>query len=286
MINNYFYLSILISLINIVLLLNNSYVFAIDSNYLRGVAQDTDLNLRNLNDGRELASKEYEFINLQLASYLVNENFLNVTLWIKSLNKLTIGNLSAGNVTYGILINSDPSSNTGKDGVDYQFEINLNNKNKQIIKELKEISNEGYTKRIKTYKDDYNKILEEGNNYINLDLDLKDILSPKVFKVLFYAIYETASSRTTTNNINNESFRIIDYLRWVNIPPPEVDITFKPEFINLVQGKDEVITIFTNSKSISDIFVHFYIQNQPKDLDINFSNNYIVLPSCCTYIDG
>ena len=35
MINNYFYLSILISLINIVLLLNNSYVFAIDSMFKR-----------------------------------------------------------------------------------------------------------------------------------------------------------------------------------------------------------------------------------------------------------
>jgi hypothetical protein len=57
------------------------------------------------------------------------------------------------------LINSDPSSNTGKDGVDYQFEIKLNNKNKQIAKELKEISNEGYTKRIKAYNENYNKIL-------------------------------------------------------------------------------------------------------------------------------
>jgi hypothetical protein len=258
--------------------MNNFYLYAIDSSYLRGVAQDTDLNLRNLNDGKEIVSKEYEFINLQSASYLVNENFLNVTLWTKSLDKLTSGNLSDGNVTYGILINSDPSSNTGKDGVDYQFEIKLNNKNKQIAKELEEISNEGYTKRIKTYNEDYNKILEEGNNFINLDLGLKDILSPEVFKVLFYAIYEDSSS-STINNTNYESFRIIDYLRWVNIPPPEVNITFKPEPINLIQGKDEIITIFANSKSVSDIFVHFYIQNQPKDLDINFSNNYIVVPS-------
>jgi hypothetical protein len=163
MINNYFYLLILISVINIIFLINNFHVYAIDSNYLRGVAQDTDLNSRNLNDGKELVSKEYEFINLQSASYLVNENFLNVTLWTKSLDKLTSGNLSDGNVTYGILINSDPSSNTGKDGVDYQFEIKLNNKNKQIAKELREISNEGYTKRIKIYNEDYNKILEEGN---------------------------------------------------------------------------------------------------------------------------
>ena len=46
-----------------------------------------------------------------------------------------------------------------------------------------------------------------------------------------------------------------------------------------MQGKDEVVTIFANSKSMSDIFIHFYIQNKPKDLEINFSNNYMVFPS-------
>ena len=143
-----------------------------------------------------------------------------------------------------------------------------------MIKELREISNEGYTKRIKAYTDAYYKILEKGNNYITMDLDLKDILSPKVFKVLFYAIYESPN-----NNKNNDSSRFIDYLRWVNIPPPEVTITAKPESINMIQGEDEVVTIFANSKSVSDIFIHFYFQNQPKDLDINFSDSYIVLPS-------
>ena len=54
---------------------------------------------------------------------------------------------------------------------------------------------------------------------------------------------------------------------------------FKLESINLVQGNDKVVTIFANSKSISDIFIHFYIHNEPNDLEINFSNNYIVLPS-------
>ena len=47
----------------------------------------------------------------------------------------------------------------------------------------------------------------------------------------------------------------------------------------MIQGEDEVVTIFANSKSVSDIFIHFYFQNQPKDLDINFSDSYIILPS-------
>ena len=54
-----------------------------------------------------------------------------------------------------------------------------------------------------------------------MDLDLKDILSPKVFKVLFYAIYKSPNNK----NKNNNSSRFIYYLRWVNIPPPEVTIT-------------------------------------------------------------
>jgi hypothetical protein len=205
MINNYYFISILlISIISIILLVNNTSIFAIESEYLRGVAQDTDLNLRNLTDGKELINNELDFINLQSASYLVNENFLNVTFWIKSLDKLPSTNSLRGNVTYGILINSDPSSNTGKDGVDYQYEITLDKNTEKVIKELREISNEGYTKRIKAYTDDYYKILEKGNNYITMDLDLKDILSPKVFKVLFYAIYESP------NNKNNDSSRFID----------------------------------------------------------------------------
>jgi hypothetical protein len=106
-----------------------------------------------------------------------------------------------------------------------------------------------------------------------MNLDLKEILTPKVFKVLFYAIYESI------NNKNNDSSRFIDYLRWVNIPPPEVTITTKPDSINLIQGEDEVVTIFANSKSVSDIFIHFYFQNQLKDLDINFSDSYLVLLS-------
>jgi len=145
-----------------------------------------------------------DFINLQSASYLVNENFLNVTFWIKSLDKLPSTNSLRGNVTYGILINSDPSSNTGKDGVDYQYEITLDKNTEKVRKEFREISNEGYTKRIKAYTDAYYKILEKGNNYITMDLDLNDILSPKVFKVLFYAIYESP------NNKNNDSSRFID----------------------------------------------------------------------------
>jgi hypothetical protein len=275
MINNYYYyiFLLLVSLLSIIILVNHTSILAIESEYLRGVAQDTDLNLRNLTDGKELIDNELDFINLQSASYLVNENFLNVTFWTKSLDKLTSTNSLYGNVTYGVLINSDPSSNTGKDGVDYQFEIKLDKNKEKVIKELREISNEGYTKRIKAYKDDYTKILEKGNNYITMDLELKEILTPKVFKALFYAIYESP------NNKNNYSSRFIDYLRWVNIPPPEVTITTKPESINLIQGKDEVLTIFANSKSVSDVFIHFYFQNQPKNLDINFSDNYVALPS-------
>ena len=162
MVNNYYYIFILlVSLIFIILLVNNKSIFAIDSEYLRGVAQDTDLNLRNLTDGKELVSNELDFINLQSASYLVNENFLNITLWTKSLDKLLSTSSLFGNITYGALINSDPSSNTGKDGVDYQLEIKLNKNKNEVTKELNEISNEGYMKKIKTYNEDYNKIIEK-----------------------------------------------------------------------------------------------------------------------------
>ena len=102
------------------------------------------------------------------------------------------------------------------------------------------------------YKDDYSKILEKGNNYIAMDFDLKEILSPKVFKVLFYAIYESS------NNKNNYSSRFIDYLRWVNIPPPEVTITTKPESINLIQGEYEVL-LFLQILKVFQMFLYIFI---------------------------
>ncbi len=52
MLNNYYYIYI-ISIISIILLVNSTSIFAVESEYLRAVAQDTDLNLRNLTDGKE-----------------------------------------------------------------------------------------------------------------------------------------------------------------------------------------------------------------------------------------
>jgi hypothetical protein len=101
MVNYYYYYIyvLLLSIISIILLVTNTSILAIESEYLSGVAQDTDLNLRNLTDGKELIDNELDFINLQSASYLVNENFLNVTFWTKSLDKLTYIKILYGNVT-------------------------------------------------------------------------------------------------------------------------------------------------------------------------------------------
>ena len=44
MVNNYHYIFLLVSLIRMFLLVNDKFLFAIDSEYLRGIARDTNLN--------------------------------------------------------------------------------------------------------------------------------------------------------------------------------------------------------------------------------------------------
>jgi hypothetical protein len=249
------------------LLSNNLHVNGVDEGIGRYVEPDTDKNLTNLVTGEEIKNDEYDFINLESASYYhIDKDSLNVTLWTRSLNGLTSINSLNGSVIYGILINSDPNSNTGIDGVDYDFQLRLDSNKKNAVKELKEISIEGYTKTIKSNKENYTKIIQKGANYINLDLDLAAIHTPDEFKVLFYAIFDPSSEQ------DNNSAKLLDYLRWIHLPQPEIAISTDPESIELTQGNNGDLTIKAKSNT-SDAKIQFFFLNKPEDLKISFNNN-------------
>jgi hypothetical protein len=51
---------------------------------------------------------------------------LNSTLWLRSLDALTINNgmPTSQSIYYGMLIDADSNNNTGFQGIDYQVEVN------------------------------------------------------------------------------------------------------------------------------------------------------------------
>ena len=155
-----------ICFVSIMLLSHNFYVNAVDIRY---VQQDIDENLINLLNLKENRDEKYDFINLRFCVYFIGRNYLNVTLWIKSFNALTPMNSLNGSITYGILINSDPYSNTGIDGVDYDFNLKLDINKKSAMRELKEISIEGETKTITSHEENYTKFVQNEKKYINLN---------------------------------------------------------------------------------------------------------------------
>jgi hypothetical protein len=251
------------------LLSNKFYVNAADIRY---VQQDNDKNLINLFNLEKNNDQKYDFINLRSASYFIGKNYLNVTLWIKSFNSLTSMNSLNGSIIYGILINSDPYSNTGIDGVDYDLQLKLDSNKKSAMRELKEISIEGETKTITFHKENYTKLIQNEKKYINLNLALRDLHSPSVFSVLFYAIFEPINAEDK-DSCKQDSCKLLDYLKWINIPPPKVIISTAPDSINLRQESDELLTIFANSQSTSDTNIRFFFERPPQDLVIKFNNS-------------
>ena len=211
MVKIYLYICLFsICFISIMLLSNNFYVNAEISENVRYIQQDNDLNLLNLLNGKVNNDTKYDFINLRSASYYyIDKNFLNVTFWIKSFNALTSINSLKGNITYGILINSDPQSNTGIDGVDYDLQLKLDSNKKSAKKELKEISIDGDTKTIRSHKENYTEFIQNEKNYINLNLDLPDIHLPPVFKVLFYAIFDPLKDEDN-DSCKSDSCKLLD----------------------------------------------------------------------------
>jgi hypothetical protein len=255
------------------LLSNNFYVNAQIFENVRYIQQDTDLNLLNLLNAEANNDTKYDFINFRSASYYyIDKNFLNVTFWIKSFNALTSVNPLKGNITYGILINSDPQSNTGIDGVDYDLQLKLDSNKKSAKKELKEISIDGDTKTIRSHKENYTELIQKEKNYINLNLNLPDIHFPDAFKVLFYAIFDPLKDEDN-DSCESDSCKLLDHLKWIDIPPPGVTIDWKPRSINLTQGSDEQLIIIADSQSTSDAQIEFYFQDPPKDITIKFNNS-------------
>jgi hypothetical protein len=168
--------------------------------------------------------------DIQKITYFSNGTFLNATLWLASgfeENPSVNGRTVA--VVYGILIDADSNQETGKEGVDYQIEIQWTNETQTWNKGITEYSSPVHNRTL-DIKEDYTGFYENDERYVLLSINLDDILSPNRYKAMFYA-----------GAIYDNSDRKIDLSTWVDISPPEYSLATLPNPVIVRQGEQKNI---------------------------------------------
>jgi hypothetical protein len=112
--------------------------------------------------------------DIQKVTYSSNGKVLNVTLWLGGGIRGKPSVFGANTVAYGMLVDADNNPTTGKFGVDYQKEIQWNNKPKIWTSFLVGYSSPDH---IRTTQLERNDMPIDNQDYIPLSLDLNSITS-------------------------------------------------------------------------------------------------------------
>jgi hypothetical protein len=171
-----------------------------------------------------------ESTDIQKITYFSNGTVLTATLWLASgfLEKPSANGSNVA-VIYGILIDADYNQETGKEGVDYQIEIQWSNEtqtwNKGIIEYSSPVHNRTFD-----IQENYTGFYKNDEKYVMVSVNLDEILSPNPYKAMFYAGY-----------IYNNSDMKIDLSSWVDISPPVYSISTLPDPVVVRQGEQKII---------------------------------------------
>lgn len=214
-----------------------------------------DVKIINLGTGkvdqnRSLNSYLTAALDIQRVAFSEKMDQLNSTMWIGNnlLKTKDIYNISS--VAYGILIDSDKDSSTGKEGVDYQLElqwinnsasVNLLNWNKLLL----EYSSLGQYKILDILQNHSGYTsFEEGNNYVDLSLDMEKISVNPSYRLMFYNLVSFTDGTLG-----------IDLTNWINIPSDSFTVLTSPDEITLRKGESKTIglQILSSSGKISAI---------------------------------
>ena len=215
-----------------------------------------DVKIINLETGevvqnRSLNTLSTSALDVQRVAFFEKINQLNSTMWVGDnlLSSNDINNISS--VAYGILIDGDRDSSTGKEGVDYQLELqwinstsslNLQNWNKLLL----EYSSLGQYKIIDLRQNytGYPSFEGKNNNYVVFSLDMGKISVSPAYRMMFYNLVSY-----------NDGTIGIDLTNWINIPDDAFTISTSPEEITLRKGETKTIglQILSSSGKISAI---------------------------------
>jgi hypothetical protein len=193
-----------------------------------------------------------ESTDIQKITYFSNGTVFTATLWLASgFEEKPSANGSIVAVIYGILIDADYNQVTGKEGVDYQVEIQWSNEtqtwNKGIIEYSSPVHNRTFD-----IKEDYTGFYKNDERYVLLSVNLDDILSPNPYKAMFYA-----------GAIYNNSDMKIDLSTWVDISPPIYSISTLPNPVVVRQGEQKIIGAQLKSTTgfVPDVIDFMPVQN-------------------------
>jgi len=215
-----------------------------------------DVKIINLETGevvqnRSLNTLSTSALDVQRVAFFEKINQLNSTMWVGDnlLSSNDINNISS--IAYGILIDGDRDSSTGKEGVDYQLELqwinstsslNLQNWNKLLL----EYSSLGQYKIIDLRQNytGYPSFEGKNNNYVVFSLDMGKISVSPAYRMMFYNLVSY-----------NDGTIGIDLTNWINIPDDAFTISTSPEEITLRKGETKTIglQILSSSGKISAI---------------------------------
>ncbi len=198
--------------------------------------------------------------DISSVKYNSDGNVLDATLWFSSLGELNQSKYKIHTIVYGMLIDSDLDSSTGKDGIDYLVELKWSNATNTWTEEINEMSANGFTSLVSspvTHNESYIK----NGHVVKLSLNLSKISHPEKYKVFFYAY-----------NSNKDNFApwTLDLVRWIYIPPPEFRLVTDDPVINTSQHNKEIIEIRVETDSGLEPKVRFEQENRYNYLDTKY----------------
>ncbi len=204
------------------------------------------------------------YTDIRSSDYYSDGKTLNVLLWINNPVPFFKPEILAKNeeIHYGMYIDSDFNDLTGYGGVDYNYELGWNNKSKEWTTVLNKWSHEGYQIILDNQTVSYNNFSKRDVKYIQMSLELSKILSPKKYKVTFYA------------EVKRNGIIITDFTRTVAIPPLEINVTSTSNLIELRKGDKKTIEIQIRSTQGYEPTVNIDTKSQTNVIRASFGHNY------------
>lgn len=205
---------------------HSSYSFASTDRQVIFDKEDDNLFI-NITNNKPFFDKDTndDAVDIDSVNLFNDGKILEPTIWVgdrlPSNNHLNLHHVNY--LIYGMLIDSDFDLLTGKDGVDYQLEIQWNNQTQSWTRFVGEYSSSDSFRTIQTqenyfdfYGDAINSTTKKDiHGYVTLSLDLKDINLPQKFNLMFYSQKE----------YNREKVVEFDFTNSITIPSPQFSFT-------------------------------------------------------------
>jgi hypothetical protein len=211
----------------------------------------------------------FESVDIQRISYSSDGNFLNGTLWVGGGNGVNENPslYGASVLAYGMLIDADNNAKTGKEGFDYQVEIQW--RNGTWIRTSLEWGLDNNYRILNVIPQNNSSFFKHNQNYTLLSLDLNTIVSPHNYKLMFYS----------TAMYGKSNF-IYDLSSLIDIPPPQYTVLTLPNPLVLRQGEQKIIGVQLKSTtgSIPEL-INFIIEEHQSNIDVDFNPDKLNISS-------